>query len=311
MASATRGLAAVGLTVASLAAMAAPARADSDFGVRYWSGFGDTGKSLYGVEGSPDSGALVSRLTYSGLKSTSAELFGRIGNGGVFLKGFVGVGQINSGNLQDEDFPPVISPYSSTNSAQRGGKLGYATGDVGYYFWGGANSRIGAFAGYNYLHQVVNAYGCTQEATNPVVCFPGEVDPSTLGITQTNNWNSARFGVTGDIRLGRVQIGGDAAIVRSSLSGTDAHWLRIGTDPGDFTGPVPEDGKGWGYQLEANATVQVTKRLTLGVGARYWHMESKGDTHFENHVVGGGGGPQGVDWQTTMYGLTGSATWQF
>ena len=51
--------------------------------------------------------------------------------------------------------------------------------------------------------------------------------------------------------------------------------------------------------------------MTLGVGARYWHMSTKGDTHFENHVVGGGGGPQGVDWQTTMYGLTAQAAWAF
>ena len=98
----------------------------------------------------------------------------------------------------------------------------------------------------------MKAYGCTQTATNPDVFVP-TIDSSILGITQTNKWRSLRLGVSGDIKTGRLQLGGDAALTYSRLTGTDAHWLRIGTDPGDFTGPIPEDGKGWGYQLEATA----------------------------------------------------------
>lgn len=40
-----------------------------------------------------------------------------------------------------------------------------------------------------------------------------------------------------------------AWLPRVWLNGFDTHWLRIGV-PGGFTGPVPEDGRGWGYQFE-------------------------------------------------------------
>jgi len=40
-------------------------------------------------------------------------------------------------------------------------------------------------------------------------------------------------------------------------------------------------------------------------------MQSKGATHFENHIVGGGGSPQRVDWATDYYGVTAHAAWQF
>jgi hypothetical protein len=300
------------LPAAALAATlilgSAPAHAETDFGVRYWYGFGNTSKNLYDFTGS----TLLSRLTYSGLNTNSAELYGRIGEGGVFLRGFVGLGSSNAGNLQDEDFPPGVpgGSYSSTNSAQQGGKVSYATGDIGYYFRGGANTRLGAFAGYNYFRQNVNAYGCTQTASNPVICVPA-IDSSVLGISQTNNWGSVRLGLTGDARVGHFQIGGDAAVLYSHLSGADTHWLRIGTDPGDFIGPIPEDGSGWGYQLEANVDYRVRTNLTIGVGARYWHMQTSGAAHFENDIVGGGGGPQKETWQTTMYGLTAHSALSF
>ena len=95
---------------------------------------------------------------------------------------------------------------------------------------------MGAFVGFNYLQQMVKAYGCTQTATNPDVCVP-TIDSSVLGITQTNKWRSLRLGVSGDIRTGRLQLGGEAALTYSRLTGSDAHWLRIGTDPGE-TSPV-------------------------------------------------------------------------
>ena len=55
----------------------------------------------------------------------------------------------------------------------------------------------------------------------------------------------------------------------------------------------------------------LANRVTVGVGGRYWHMQTKGTTHFEGHVVGGSGMPQPVDWSTDYYGLTAHAGWQF
>jgi hypothetical protein len=67
--------------------------------------------------------------------------------------------------------------------------------------------------------------------------------------------------------------------------------------------PVPEDGKGWGYQLEGFIAYRVTQALSLGVGGRYWHMQSHGLTHFENYVVGIVALPQAVDWSVDNYGM--------
>ena len=51
------------------------------------------------------------------------------------------------------------------------------------------------------------------------------------------------------------------------LDGADTHWLRVGTNVGDFTGAVPEDGKGWGYQLDAFLSYRLTEAISIGVGA--------------------------------------------
>jgi hypothetical protein len=274
-----------------------------DFAARYWYGMGKTAKNLYGLPSS--SGAMVSRLTYGQLNTHSGELFGRIGfTNGWFAKGYVGTGVIAKGNLQDEDFPPAITPYSSTTSDQHSGYLTYASGDIGYNIVRGGDFRVGAFAGYHYFNEAVNAFGCAQTAGNPSVCNPSI--PSWVEvISQNNKWHSVRLGLDSTVLLGdRFKFSAEGAwLPYVHLSGTDAHWLRIGANPGDFTGPVPEDGNGWGYQLEAVLSYQVTPNASIGIGARYWHMQTKGDTHFEDHVVGFSAGPQPVDWKTDVYGV--------
>src|SRR5262249_46603152 len=87
------------------------------------------------------------------------------------------------------------------------------------------------------------------------------------------------------------------------MQGSDAHWLRIGSNPGDFTGAVPEDGTGWGYQLEAVASYRITDAVSVGIGGRYWHMQTKGPSHFDGHVVGVEALPQPVNWMTDNVGV--------
>ena len=279
-----------------------------EIGTRLWVGMGKTGKDLYGTDGK----TMVSRLTYRGLTGASGEVFGQINERNYFVKGFAGLGALMRGTLQDEDFPPGITPYSSTDSPLHDGGLGYVTFDGGAYVAQSANARLGVFAGYSYLRQSVNGYGCTQTAGNPDVCVPS-ISDATKVITQTNNWNALRLGVNGDMTFGKGwRLKGEAAVLPYvKLDGADSHWLRICDTVGCFTGAVPEDGVGWGYQLEATLDYTLANRVTVGVGARYWHMESSGQTHFENHVVGGGYGPQPVDWKTDYYGLTAHAAWQY
>ncbi len=276
----------------------------ADFAARYWFGEGKTGKSLYGVPSISD--AMVSRLTYSGLIMNSGELYGRIAStNGWFLKGYVGLGAISNGSLQDEDFPTLtFAPYSSTTSEQYNGYLTYATLDVGHDLVRGGDFNLGAFAGYFIFKENVNAFGCTQNATNPDVCQPA-VPTGVEVISQTNIWQSPRVGVDGSIMFGgRFKLSADAAwLPYVTLSGADSHWLRIGSAVGDFTGSIPDDGTGQGYQLEALLSYNVTQNASVGVGARYWHMQTNGYSHFENHVVGEDAVAQPVDWKTDIYGV--------
>ena len=122
--------------------------------------------------------------------------------------------------------------------------------------------------GYNYMREVVSAQGCGQIATNPFICGVFPVPGTVKVITQDNNWNSLRVGLVGDVDITeRLKLSLDAAwLPLVMLDGTDAHWLRISTFPGDFSGPVPEDGTGWGYQLEGVLSYRVTDAISVGIG---------------------------------------------
>jgi len=145
------------------------------FGARVWFSTGETAKDLYDFDGS----SLISRLTYDDLDSGSIEAFGEIDFYRLFLKGNAGLGDIFDGNLQDEDFEPFTFPYSSTDSAQKDGNLAYATLDLGAYLFDGERVNLGGFAGYNLLHQQVDAFGCEQTATS-FICVP--TIPETVAV---------------------------------------------------------------------------------------------------------------------------------
>lgn len=282
---------------------------EGEFGLRYWMNFGQTAKNLYNIPGT----AMVSRLTYDGLVGHAVEAFGRVDHtSGFYLKGYVGIGIVNRGQLNDEDFPPVIAPYSSTLSQQREGTIAYASADIGFNLIRQPGFRLGAYAGYHYLDQNVSAYGCTQVATNNAICG-SPIPDNVLGITQSNHWNSLRVGLDATIKLGGpFSLSLDAAYLPYvKLNGGDSHWLRIGTSTGSFTGEIPEDGTGTGYQLEAALAYAVSPDVKIAVGGRYWRMETNGYTHFENHVVGVNASPQPVDWKVESYGVFVQGSFKF
>jgi len=285
----------------SYKAPAAPATYTSDFGMRFWYGSGKTGKTLF-----DDTGALtVSRLSYDGFSIFTGEGFARFDlSSGWFLKGYAGGGALLDGQLKDEDFPPVVAPYSATLSPIKNSSMSYGSADLGFKFVRGGDFYIGAFAGYHFMRQSVSAYGCTQVATNPDICVPS-IPGAYKVISQNNNWHSLRLGIDAAIELNRRwKLSVDAAwLPYVWLDGADAHWLRIGTSPGDFTGPVPEDGHGWGYQIDGFLSYRVNDFFSVGLGGRYWHMQANGHTHFENHVVGVNAVPQVVNWKTDNYGV--------
>jgi hypothetical protein len=70
------------------------------------------------------------------------------------------------------------------------------------------------------------------------------------------------------------------------MSGHDTHWLRLGTTLFSIAGPIPENGADMGVQLEALLSYQVTDCWNVGIGARYWQLQSNGHTDFERVIVG-------------------------
>ena len=167
----------------------------SSFALRYWYGLGNTSKSLYGF--SHDD--LVSRLSYTGLQSHSLEIFTRVDhNSGLFWKGYAGGGLLTQGNLQDEDFPPLTTPYSSTNSTLQNQSLGYLSVDLGGALLRGSDFRIDGFVGYHYLHMRMKAFGCQQTATNPNICAggipegPERYQPGKCSYGSTGNSSSSQ-----------------------------------------------------------------------------------------------------------------------
>jgi hypothetical protein len=260
--------------------------------VRYWYGMGSTSKNLYGL--SRD--LLNSRLSYTGLQTHTAEVFLRVDHeSGLFWKGYAGFGAVTGGNLQDEDFPPAISPYSSTNSTLQTQTLGYLATDFGGALLRGRDFRFDAFAGYHYLHMRLKAFGCTQTAGNTSVCTP-TIPDSVGAIVEDDNWHAVRLGLAADIPVvDKLRLNVEGAYLPFVwLVGTDNHLLRP-----DLNGPIPEDGNGWGYQFEATLTYPVTDAFTVGVGGRYWHMQTKGNADFSNS----GGTTQPLDFKIDLYGV--------
>jgi hypothetical protein len=217
---------------------------DEEFGVRAGFGPADVEKKLYAT--TAHSGQLNSRLRYDNMTSPAGELFGRVDlHGGSFVKGVLGIGTLSGGHLNDEDFPPAISPYSSTLSSQRNGFAGYGTVDFGLDAWRDAHTRVGGFLGASYLNEKANAFGCTQIATNDH-CTRGAVAPSTLGITENTNWTSARLGVNVESLVGdRLRLGADAVwLPYTYFDGENNHWLRATcTRPSTATAPMASSSK--------------------------------------------------------------------
>jgi len=264
-----------------------------EVGLRYWYSTGKSQKSLFDLSGA----LLVSRLTWTSTTGHTGEGYFNITDAGVFVKGYLGVGFVSGGNLQDEDFPPVIAPYSSTNSQQKDGRLNYASADLGYYLLDGPRGKLGGFIGYHFYGEKLNAFGCTQTATNPGICVPS-IPTSVRAITENDHWYSARVGVAGEVMImPGLKLSGDAAYLPYvKMTGSDTHWLRP-----DFSGPIPEKAHGTGMQFEGVLTYYFNDNVSLGVGGRYWKMDAPhGQADFTNIVIGGG--PQAIKFETNRYG---------
>jgi outer membrane protease len=282
-----------------------------EIGARYFGSSGRSQYDLYDVAGT----AMVSRLTYTGLTGHAGEAFGRLDHSsGIFIKGFGGFGSIGDGKLQDEDFPPFIVPYSSTDSQQRNGRFSYFSADLGYNFWSTNNFKLGAFAGYFHYSEKLDAFGCTQTAASGI-CVP-TIPTSVHVIRQETDWDALRVGFNAQWYMtDRLKFTLDAAwIPYASLDARDTHVLRIGV-PGGFIGPTKQDGDGYGVMVEGVLSYAVTQNLSVGVGGRYWRIETGARNalmHFEQSAIPVGAfAAQKLTFETERYGGFVQASYKF
>lgn len=274
---------------------------EGQFGARYFPSSGKTKLNLYNA---PPGNILVSRLTFSNLIAHSGELFGKVEHlSGFFVKGYVGGGALNSGNLQDEDFL-LRGGYSSTDSQQRDGQLRYGTLDAGYE-WRSENLRLGFFAGYFYYSDSLNAFGCVQTATNPTCRDdPTPPIPSSVNvISRQTTWNAIRLGgnTTWIFGNGLSLMTEFAWLPYATLSTSDFHWFS------NIIRPVHETAVAvFNVQLEALLNYQFSPNFAAGIGARYWRIGSdgkSGEAYFPD--------PQSINSRTERYGGFVQASYKF
>ena len=211
---------------------------------------------------------------------------------------------VSEGSLKDEDFPPVVAPYSATleRAGERHADLCRARCRLQRRL--GPDFRVGAVRRLSLPEPNRERVRLHPDRLQPIHLRAFPIPNQVKAITQDNNWYSVRLGVDAAFDFDRFRLSLDAACVPYAwLYGADTHWLRLGSSPGDFTGPIPEDGKGWGYQLEAFLSYRVTEALSVGIGGRYWYMQTRGFTHFEDHVVAFTALPQVVEWKTQNFGV--------
>jgi opacity protein-like surface antigen len=242
-----------------------------EVGARLWF---SSGREQEGLLFSPPPTMFISNLNYIGMDGISGETFARVDHSsGFFVKGNLGAGEFNQGQLNDEDFP-AFNAYSNTLSSLSG-HVGYATIDAGYNFLRTPNAKLGAFVGYNYYQQGINAYGCAQLAGD-IGCAP-PVQPGLIGITEYDHFHSLRLGLSSQVMLSdQLRLTADAAYLPwVNYRGLDSHTagLELFPDAGDV---------GNGMMLEAALDYYVTANWTVGVGGRYWawNMSNNGTSEF-------------------------------
>ena len=261
-------------------------RRPSDFsfevGARYWYSWGNI--SFAFSNGSPFFGSPTSTLDWHDLNAHSGEAFARIDHKptGLFVKGLIGLGTINTGQIEDRDFLFDQIKFSDTTSDVRNGHLMYGMFDVGWAYWPVPDIRVGVFAGYHYWRESVTAFGvrCNDTGTFINICGPGGSVPISFDVASLRYEpivHAFRLGVEGKAAItDRWSVSGEIALVPYvALQNNDSHLLR--QTPDDL-GPAPnvitKTTYAFGLEAELFFNYAVTPNIVLGAGARYWGVGS-------------------------------------
>jgi opacity protein-like surface antigen len=256
-----------GLPDLSPVEQAGPATWAFEGGLRYFYSSGSPQETL-GDAFTP--GQANSRLTYADAQAHAGEGFARLEHAptGLFAKGFLGTGGVTSGRLTDEDFPPAETPYSKTRHPISDGDIGYGVIDFGYDLLRRDGFKLGSFVGYQYASELLNGYGCRQLAGGQH-CADGPLPNTQKVLGEIMQWNALRVGLIGEARFDRIRLSLEGAYLPVvALDGVDRHWRRPDINPG------AEWGRGDGYFLEGIVSYDLTPNVSVGVGGRYWRMQT-------------------------------------
>jgi len=256
---------------------------NDELGLRYW--YSDSEIS-YNVSQNPK----VSRLDYKIDNSQTGEAYFRLSsaNARYLVKGSLGIGGEQNGNVMNYDYNPNGSLGSDTNSTLGKGNLFYAYSDLGYKLdslsWSQAPTSV--TGGLGYLQDVMIARGLTCEqagsgsiygpgGTNPSSCTaPGQVpEGSDIKVLQNDaEWATLRIGLDNNYQpttrlTWRNEI---VAVPLAYFYDGDSHYLR--PDLGILLPNIMDRGYGYGLQLESLLDYKITPRWSLNIGARFWQF---------------------------------------
>ena len=254
---------------------ATPATWDFEGGLRY---FYSSGGPRYTLGDPFNARQVNSRLIYRGAEAHAGESFARLEHNptGLFAKGFLGTGAATGGRLSDEDFPPLESPYSKTLSPIKDGDINYGVIDLGYDVLRRDGFKLGGFAGYQYEAELLNGYGCRQVARGDICAGRNAITDQIKGLGENVRWNALRIGLVGEARFNQLRLSLEGAYLPVvTMDGVDRHWLRPNINA------LPQRGRGDGYFAEGIASYDLTPSMSVGVGGRYWRMQTdSGQTKF-------------------------------
>lgn len=270
-----------------------------ELGLRYWLSTGET--TWNHTAGDAVLGDPTSVLTYEKLEGHSAELYFRRYLGtSWFVHGNAGLGTIRKGSFDDEDYAAGQLKFSDTTSPVEGASLRYFTLDLGKVLVEGGPRRpeLHVFGGYQYWSERYDAYGLTDLFGGP------GLGSNVPVISNEVRWNSVRTGLGGRYASGRYTFSADVAYVPyTELHNRDFHYLRADL------GGVPNiymNGRGTGWQLDAEVRRALTNNLDLGLGIRYWTLKADGRINI------GGDDPDRLNqFQSRRGGLTASLLWRY
>ena len=284
-------------------------------GARYWWSEGQTRFDINSSRIQPILGNPTSTLDYDGMNGNAGEFFWSARNEtATFAKGFIGGGGISGGSLDDEDYFVGQIKFSDTYSKVKGDSLVYGTIDVGQDFTvldGASKITLSPFIGFNYWQETVKVNGvrCNADDVGGAFCGPPghiAVPFSSRVIKNEANWASLRLGTEVKVKLwDRLTLRGDGAVLPVAyLWNDDYHYLRsdLGQAPN-----ITDSGSGWGYQLEGEVSLDVSRNWSLGAGVRYWYAETNGDSDFIHFNVTS----ELKDFTSERFGVFGNVTYRF